>query len=155
MRPKSRETTDSLGKILDVFAAGRPEELGQIRNGIFAGILAELIAYRKAEDAELEIARTYAGLKFGHITEIQGVPRIVLAGARFKSALAELDEACKEVLGDTLKDPGGLDSIVETTRGMIDKLVDLIMQNATELGDVPDRPDRPDGAITLPGKMPD
>lgn len=132
MRPKSEESTETLGRILDVFAAGRPEELGQIRNGILAGVLAELIAYRKSEDAEVERVRGYARVKFGLITETDEVPRIVLAGARFKSALAELDEACKESLGDALKDPAGLDSIVTSTRGMIDKLVDLIMQNATE-----------------------
>lgn len=134
MRPKSEESTETLGRILDVFAAGRPEELGQIRNRIFAGVLAELIAYRKSEDAEVERVRGYARVKFGLVTEIDDVPRIVLAGARFKSALAELDEACKESLGDTVKDHDGLESIVATPRGMIDKLVDLIMQNA--------RPDR-------------
>lgn len=134
MRPKSRESTENLGRILDVFAAGRPEELGQIRNGIFAGILAELLAYRRAENGELEAARAMADVRFGHLLEIEGVPRIVLAGARFKSALAELHKVCDETFGDLGEGAAGLESIEVTLRGLIDKLVDMMMQNA--------RPDR-------------
>lgn len=136
MRPKSRESTENLGRILDVFAAGRPEELGQIRNGIFAGILAELLAYRKAEDGELEAARAMAGVRFGHLPEIEGVPRIVLAGARFKSALVELNSACDEVYVDRELDKAGLESIVATVGGLVDKIVNLMMQDATGPGDV-------------------
>jgi len=142
MRPRSEESTETLGKILDVFAAGRADELGQIRNGILAGVLAELIAYRKSEDAELDAVR----VRFGHLQEIEGVPRIALAGARLKSALAEFHKACEKTLGDPGDGKLELVAVEAVFMGMIDKLVDTIMQNATAPGDVQE----PDETVEAP-----
>jgi len=120
-------STPELIKIRDVFAAGRPEELGALRNDILAAVLTELVGYRTMQDAEEQAARALAE---GH-----EVDTLTLTAARFKLALSKLQQELDRRIGVSTSQYG--QNIIEC----LDLLTALLLQHATEPGDLPGRGD--------------
>lgn len=92
---KSPWTTDVLVKIQAMFAAGRPEDVGRINNGLLAGVLAELIDRRHPENAE----QRHNPIGFVYIKEAADLSRAQIATERVIAALSEFHAALKDELG--------------------------------------------------------
>lgn len=137
---RALEGVQELETIRAVFASGSPKGLGHIRNGVMAGILAEVIAGRHRENAE----EKHNPVLFGHVHEVEGLSRSELAVLRFRLAFEEVHAALTEHLDVTPEHQATADLLARTVLSTVEALLRGLgesRQAATDPGNLPGRGD--------------